>query len=274
MADSSNAGFVDSSIWYSKENFVEGEKVKIYTFVFNPNATIFKGSVSFYDDTILLGKKDFSIPATEGKAISIDWNATVGSHRIFARIENAKLEITPGKYEEVELANTETDKSNKVVAKKLPDVSNIKNKINEAIDSSTEPILAVGNNIVEKTPESITNPVSKAINAVESLRVSASNEINQEKETLKSEIDKLSKVKPVIGDKSNQKAGAEDIEKLEQTKNSTSAQTVSNMEKPWKYVQLFFLTIFGFILAHPALLYLLVIVLFILVVRFVYKRLF
>ncbi len=273
-AASENTGFVDSSIWYSKDNFVEGEKIKIYTFVFNPNANTLKGSVSFYDEATLLGKKDFSISGTEGKAISIDWNATVGSHRIFARIENAKLETTPGKYEEIDLNNKETEKDTKVVAKKLPDVSSIKNKINEAIDSSTEPLLTVGNNIVEKTPESITNPIAKVINSIESTRVSVSNTIEAEKTKVESEIDKLTKVKPAISDKSNEDQDAKEIEDLEKIKNNQNEQGVSNMEKPFKYVKLFLLTILSFILLNPALLYLIVLVLVFLFLRFIYKRLF
>ena len=57
LAQSSNTGFVPGNIWYSKDPFEEGDKVKIYTFIFNPDSRELSGTVIFFDKTVLLGKK-------------------------------------------------------------------------------------------------------------------------------------------------------------------------------------------------------------------------
>ena len=61
FAQSSNTGFVQANIWYSKDPFEEGDKVKIYTFIFNPDTRELSGTVIFFDNTVMLGKKDFIV---------------------------------------------------------------------------------------------------------------------------------------------------------------------------------------------------------------------
>src|SRR5438552_250675 len=87
----SNAGFIPSNIWYSKDPFEEGDKIKIYTLIFNPDSRQLSGTVSFFDQDNLLGKKTFTVTAKGVKDIAIDWMATVGSHKIYAKIESAQF---------------------------------------------------------------------------------------------------------------------------------------------------------------------------------------
>ena len=93
-----DAGFVNSNIWYSQDNFTEGDKIKIYTVIFNPDSRQFSGTVSFFDKTVLLGKKNFSISGNGVNNVSIDWTVIAGDHTIFAKIENSKFLISDGKY--------------------------------------------------------------------------------------------------------------------------------------------------------------------------------
>ena len=96
FAQNSNTGFVPGNIWYSKDPFEEGDKIKIYTFIFNPDARELSGTVIFFDKTVLLGKKDFIILSKSANDISIDWTVTAGDHTIFGKIENAKFLISKG----------------------------------------------------------------------------------------------------------------------------------------------------------------------------------
>ncbi len=117
-AQSPNTGFVQANLWYSKDPFEEGDKIKIYTFIFNPDARELSGIVVFFDKTVLLGKKEFTIPAKTANDVSIDWTVTAGDHTIFGKIENAKFLVSAGKYEEVYIAENETEKSSRTVSKK------------------------------------------------------------------------------------------------------------------------------------------------------------
>ena len=71
-AEIANVGFIPDNIWYSKDPFFEGDKIKIYTLIFNPDGRELSGTVSFFDKTILLGKKDFRVSGNGVKDISID----------------------------------------------------------------------------------------------------------------------------------------------------------------------------------------------------------
>jgi len=119
QAQDSNAGFVPGNIWYSPDPFEEGDKIKIYTVLFNPDAREFSGTVIFFDKTTFLGKKDFKVGARSVLDVSIDWTVSVGEHVIFAKIENAKFLISAGKYEEVYLLGNQTEESERTVKKKI-----------------------------------------------------------------------------------------------------------------------------------------------------------
>jgi len=87
-----NVGFVPNNIWFSKDPFFAGNKIEIFTFLFNCRDEKLTGVLAFYDKDILLGKTDFSISGgCATKAVSISWTATVGSHTISAKILEAKL---------------------------------------------------------------------------------------------------------------------------------------------------------------------------------------
>ena len=112
-AQTSKAGFVPENLWYSKDPFEEGEKIKIYTVIFNPDTRELDGSVVFFDNNVFLGKKSFTAPAKSVKDVYINWSVTAGNHNIFGKIEDAKFLISTGNYQEVYLADNETNKSNK-----------------------------------------------------------------------------------------------------------------------------------------------------------------
>ena len=81
-----NVGFIPSNIWYSKDPFEEGDKIKIYTLLYNPDSRELSGNVIFFDNTTLLGQKSFKIASKAVKDLSIDWTVEAGNHTIFAKI--------------------------------------------------------------------------------------------------------------------------------------------------------------------------------------------
>jgi len=111
-----NAGFVPSNIWYSKSPFFAGEKIRIYTVIFNGSAYDIVGSLEFLDNGIPLGKTDFSVSGGgRVRDVWADWVVTEGKHTITARIAEVSSIGRDGKKRPIVLENTETGKSELVI---------------------------------------------------------------------------------------------------------------------------------------------------------------
>ncbi len=230
-AEATNAGFVPSNIWYSKDPFFDGDKIKIYTLVFNPDSREFSGTVNFYNDTVFLGKKSFVVEAKSIKDLSIDWTVGAGSHKIFAKIENAKFLISEGKYEEAIITKNQTDESLRTVNKKIiPKTINPDTSTDTGIDS----IQNIKNIILEKTPDSVQKGIVLGVSTVDELRQNMSTASDNKKSAVEKEIKILNKKTP-----------------------SKDTNEPSKLLKPFKYAELFFLTILSFILNTKIVFYLL-----------------
>jgi len=228
-AQNSNAGFIPGDIWYSKEPLEEGDKVKIYTVLFNPDQREFSGTVIFFDKDIFLGKKIFKVRPREVKDISIDWIVGVGSHSIFAKIENAKFLISNGKYEEVYLSGNQTKESKVTIKKKI--IFKIPATENEdTLDNLKENVLNIGSNSIEdigklvkeKTPDIIAKPIITTVNLLEKFRENTGNLSKDNKEIVKKELESIK----------NRKEATEEGNKF---------------LTPFKYIKFFFLSLISFI---------------------------
>ena len=110
-----NAGFVPSNIWYSKDVFFAGDKVRIYTVIFNGSTQDLTGIVEFLDNGSPIGKTNFSL-SSGGRVqdVWIDWIASQGAHVVTARLMNVIADGKNGK-QQVLLDNTEAGKSDRIV---------------------------------------------------------------------------------------------------------------------------------------------------------------
>ena len=248
-AQVTNAGFVPGNIWYSIDPFSEGDKIKIYTMVFNPDSRELSGTVIFFDNGAFLDKKNFTAPPKGVKDISIDWTATVGDHIIFGKIENARFLVSKDKYEEVYLAESETSKSSRTVIKKIitkvPDVTSN----TESVIPVLESIKNIERIIESKVPESVTKSVNITANTVDGLRSSMATMSKDKKEEVQN-----------------------DIKVLNDTKTSTAS--TGKFIKPFKYVELFFLSFFSFILNNKFIFYSILIITVGLILRYIWNLIF
>jgi len=254
LAQVTNVGFVPGNIWYSKDPFEEGDKIKIYTFIFNPDSRELSGTVIFFDKTVLLGKKDFTLPAKTANDISIDWTVTAGDHAIFAKIENAKFLISKGKYEEVSLAENETEKDSRTVSKKIVSKATDKN-----IETTGTSVSDITDTIQENIPDFITKPIISSVNSLETFRENLNTVSNNKKEEIKKEIKTLNDVDLKVG-----------ISKG----NLTAKSETSPLLKPFKYVEIFFLSIFSFLLSNKILFYGILAIIIFFLLRFIWKKIF
>lgn len=76
-----------SDIWLSKENFFNGEKIRIYTKFKNNNDFDIEQTIEFYDNENLLGEKKVEVVAKEELIIWIDAELDSGEHRIISKIK-------------------------------------------------------------------------------------------------------------------------------------------------------------------------------------------
>ncbi len=247
FAQTFNTGFVSENIWYSKDPFEERDKIKIYTFIFNSNSRELSGTVIFFDKIVLLGKKDFIIAPKRAEDVSIDWTVTAGDHNIFGKIENARFLISPGKYEETYLMQNETEKSSRTVSKKIiSKTKNISTDANLALVSNVKKI------IEEKTPLFITEPVISTTNKLEAFRENANVASNNKKTEVKNEIRALDNAKTAQKDKIAQ----------------------NPLLKPFKYAELFFLSISSLILNNRLIFYGLLLIFTFFILHFIWKIIF
>lgn len=111
-----NAGFVPANIWYSKDPFFAGDKIRIYTVIFNGSTEDIVGKVEFLDNDLPVDTTDFSL-AGGGRVrdVWVDWVAESGKHVITARITEVSVIKAGGKKVSVVLENGETGKSERII---------------------------------------------------------------------------------------------------------------------------------------------------------------
>ena len=111
-----NAGFVQTSIWYSKESFFAGDVVRVYTIVFNGSTYRLEGVVEFYDNDVLIGTKEF-ILSGEGRVsdVWVDWAPKEGKHAISARMVKTIAVFSDGKKYPVAVGSVSTGNNERLV---------------------------------------------------------------------------------------------------------------------------------------------------------------
>ncbi|MEK7460565.1 MAG: hypothetical protein AAB628_03395 [Patescibacteria group bacterium] len=111
-----NAGFVPSNIWYSKEPFFAGEKIRVYTIIFNGSTSDLVGNVEFFDNGASFGKAPFSLPGGgRVRDIWVDYTAKEGNHVITARLVQVEVVEAGGVKRKVLLENSEAGKSEQMI---------------------------------------------------------------------------------------------------------------------------------------------------------------
>ena len=276
FAQDTNAGFVSSDIWYSQDPFTEGQEIKIYTLIFNPEETNFKGTIAFFDDVTLIGKKDFSIEAKTAEDISVDWLVTPGTHKIFARIEEPRFKQSDGTYQEIYLENDETTRSVRTAKKKVEEQASENSEESSeekevgAIGQATEKAGEKFVQLVDKLPDPIEKPIDNSVLKLESFRESNLTKTQAKKETIRSQIDQLKESEQTESDEN-----PEVVELQDDTDSTTKENTEQGaLKKPLKYVELFFFTLFSFILANKIVFYLVLLALVIALIRIIWKWIF
>jgi len=267
----SKAGFVRGSIWYSKDPFEEGDKIKIYTAVFNPEDKELSGDVIFFDKTTYLDKKHFIAPAKGIVDVSMDWIVTIGGHRIFGKIENAKFKTTAGTYEETYITENKTEEDPRTVEKKIVPkepvvvktktenqitsdivVNDTPSTISGVVNNGINFVKNIGTTVKEVVPPFVIKPVAYSTNALETFRTYLGTHTENKKVDIKNQIEVLKTEETQVKEKN----------------------TTSKVIKPLKLVELFALSLFSFTFNNAFIFYGLLILALLLLLRYVWRLIF
>ena len=141
------AGFAPNSVWVSSAHIAAGDSVNIFTVVYNSSDVPLTGDVNFMVDEKSIGVKNFSIKAGETEIASISWNATFGSHSVYARIEKiSDTDTSAG----ASVLNRTTDTITLTVSPTPPPSQSTQtiNTIKNLISSSTKSATPVVQNVI------------------------------------------------------------------------------------------------------------------------------
>lgn len=242
-----NAGFVQSNIWYSKDPFYAGEKIRIYTVIFNGSGYDLSGNVEFLDNGVFIGKADFAL-ASGGRVrdLWVDWKAVEGKHTITARFANVISDGPNGKKPAL-LASTEAGKSERVVgldpvAKAAQDKIDA-TKAEEARAKTAAKVENVIQSVGDVIPEPVKDSVTAGTNVIEEFRIGEAYSLRLAKENKQKEISAIkADEEKALANKDKTIIGATDA-------------MLNTAEKPFAYVMLALFTIGQYIFEWKVLFY-------------------
>lgn len=259
IAQTSNTGFIPENIWYSKDPFEEGDKIKIFTLIYNSDTKPLSGTVFFFDKTTFLGNKNFNVAVKGIQDISIDWVVTAGDHTIFAQIQSANYLMPDKTYKEASLSEIKTSESKSSVPKKI---STNTTKEGTTIKNTDSTVSNIQNFVKENIPEVVSKTIETTINATEGFRENLGNLSEDKKEMIKKEIKALEDTSSLNSKPKNPSTAV------------TGTQNNNSLIKPFKYVEVFFLALFSYIFNNKYLFYGLIFMALFFIIRFLFRKLF
>lgn len=280
-----NVGFLPSNIWYSKDPFFAGDKIRVYTVIFNGSDSDLEGTVEFYDNSQPIGKSGFSL-AGGGRIrdIWIDWTATGGNHTISAKIINPKISA-PGEAERpITIANAETGTNERTVDFDINKngIADSKEIVKNTLATGEAIVLNKIDDVVKKVNEVVpVKPIIEAIKAkvevVDNFRESQEKKVSSTVIDVKKDLENLKSSESAIKtDPETPKSSTEQSIKDKNAKDGSGSVKLDKTiaEKPFKYVYLFFLSILEYILKIKLLFYGLALAIIFFITRLAYRKIF
>lgn len=238
-----SSGFLSDDIWYSKSSFGDGDSVYIHTAVWNESSESVSGTVQFFDKNVLLGKRDITIEKQSLKDVSILWKVTAGDHKISAKFTGDIASSTKD--------SLEAEDESIFIAKKLDTSSGDK----------ALPSAVVKDKIGEVLPKSVAEPVSNSFASLDTFRTDTFEKLSSIYEDTNKKIEAFSNT--ITKEKGKSVPENSSVE---------STTSVSGVEKPLAYVELFLVGIAKFIFNQTVLFYVILALLSFVILRFIYRK--
>ncbi|MFA5841687.1 MAG: hypothetical protein WC835_01835 [Candidatus Paceibacterota bacterium] len=254
-----NSGFVPGNLWFSRIPAAVGEKVQIYTLVWNGSENDIAGTVSFFDNDTIISKQDFVLAgAGSTKILSAAWTAGDGYHKIYAQITDSEGAPRGSKAVSVSLQYSKTVESENFVSTPAPPATTTSavasNFVNQKVDYATS-------YLETNLPKPVVGAVAYIADNFESARTDAEVWTGDEIKKLKSGLT----------------GSASEDKKNSILSDKTAAETDGagfNIDGPFKYAALAFLSAGNYIFGNAWLFYGLSLIAVFFVIRFIKRKFF
>lgn len=272
-AATTTTGFIPGQIWYSKDPFVEGDTIKIYTAIWNNSTSPMSAKVEFYDKNVILGTRDVVVAPSNLDDVYVSWKVTAGDHLISAKIISPSI-TTSGKKETISVSNSATEVDKRFVPVVVKTVNGETATSTDVIKSQVDKATS---SITDILPESISTPAGEGVSAVDTFRVDTLEQISQAKTDTEKKIAEIKSTEGVTTSKTQ----ASTTSKSTSTKTTSSdTSKVSNQkvgvdiatEKPIAYIKLFFLSVLSFVFGSKLVFYSLILLIVFFILRFIYRK--
>lgn len=257
----SSTGFIPGQIWYSKDNIVEGDTIKIYTAIWNANSGSLGAKIEFYDKNVVLGSRDVTVAPYSLEDVSISWKVTSGDHNISAKIISSNITIS-GKKENIILESKTTSQNYKFVP---ISVKKIDGSMATTADVLKSQVGKISSNVTNSLPLSVGDSVSKDFGSLDNWRESVSVKVDLLKKDTESKIDLLNNPKPNSNAKTSN-TGSSSLKIVNKDK------TIQATDKPIAYVRLFLLSVLSFVFYNTVAFYGVIILIVFYILRFIYRK--
>ena len=247
-----STGFLTEPLAIYPENPKDGDTVALTATLRNAETDDLTGTVSFYDGSVLLGKKDITIhPGSVGVA-SISFMMTAGEHTFSANMGSLKTVSDQGASSPFPVALAKVALPDLYVTKESSAFG--AQAIGLKASAQAAPILdKVGqlqDKVIESVPASVKDTATSTGNTVESWRASNAQSLAKSTEDAQKKLDGIQK----RSDQETKKYG----------KPTASTRYI---DSPLAYVELFFLTMLSYLYNHPTVFYSVIVVFCFLVLR-------
>lgn len=254
-------GFIPGQIWYSKDTIIEGDTIKIYTAVWNDASSPLTARVEFYDQNVILGTRDVVVQSLQLKEAYVSWKVTAGDHVISAKIISPSTTVS-GKKETVSVENNSTEASRKFVPVVIKTINGEPATSGDVIQSQLDKATSSIDNIL---PDSVSEPISKNMDAVSKWREDTLAKVLTAKEATEASLKLPSADAKAIKENAN--------------KNNTNVSTTNNKapvedatRKPIAYIKLFFLTVLSFLFGSKIVFYSAIVLILFFIGRWIYRK--
>lgn len=260
-----NSGFVPGNLWFSKVPTAVGEKVQVYTLVWNGSTDDINGTVSFFDNDSVISKQNFVL-AGDGstKILSTVWTAGEGYHKVYAQITDSQGGPRGSKAVSVSLQYSKTVEEERFVSAPVtPQAtsSGVTGLVTNLASNIVDQKVGYATGYLETNlPKPVVGTAKAIANSLESVRTVAQawtgNEINKLKSgTATTSKDKEGKT---VTDKADEKTGDAGL----------------GVEGPFRYAALALLSVGDFVFSSRWLFYGLGLVIVFLILRFIKRKFF
>ncbi|GEM_PF-1254881 len=263
-------GFIPGDIWYSTDNLIEGDTVKIYTAIWNGDSSTLNTKVEFYDKNVILGYRDVIVPSFEVKEVYVNWKITSGDHSISAKILSPLLE------------KNSTTLNYKFIPIVINNVNGNPATTSDILQSQIDKASSSITNII---PNTISVPLATNANSIDNFRANTLKNISETKLKTENKIKSLNKLSSGLNEttssiikNSNSGITIPDNQpfnaKILNTKLAIpKANNIENAtERPIAYIKLFIFYILSFIFGNKIIFYSLIIIIIFLILRSIYYK--